>query len=116
MGKLINQTNGLNLEIELADTFFKRFLGLMGRKSIGEHEGLLFILDQPSRLDAGIHMLFMRFDIAVIWLSEEKVVVDKALAVKWHLSYLPNAKAKYFLETSTAQFDHFNIGDQIEME
>lgn len=116
MGKLLNQTNNVNLDIELANTFFKRFLGLMGRKSIGKSEGLLFILDKASKLDAGIHMFFMRFDIAVIWLSEQKIVVDKALAKKWHPSYLPSDKAKYFLETHPSQFENFNVGDQVEIE
>lgn len=115
MGNLINLANQTELSIEYADTFFKRFLGLMGKKSIEEAYGLLFVLDKPSKLDAGIHMFFMRFDIAVLWLSEDLTIIDKALAKKWHPSYLPKEKAKYFLETHPSQLDHFSEGDQIKV-
>ena len=60
-------------------------------------------------------MLFMRFDIAVIWLSPELKVVDKALAKKWHLSYMPEKPAKYYLETHQDQLENFAIDDQIEI-
>jgi hypothetical protein len=43
------------------------------------------------------------------------VVVDKAFAKKWHASYLPGKKAKYFLETHPSQLDNFNIGDQVQI-
>ena len=115
MGKLINKTKGEELQIHYADTFFSRFLGLMGKKSIGENEGLLFVMDKPSRLDAGIHMFFMRFDIAVVWISENYKVVDKTYAKKWHPSYLPKVKAKYFLETHPSQLGNFSEGDIVEI-
>lgn len=115
MGKLFNQTNGNSINIEFADTFFKRFLGLMGRKSIEETDGLLFVLNKPSIMDAGIHMFFMRFDIAVIWLAEDLTVIDKILAKKWHPSYVPKKKAKYFLETHLSQLNKFSEGDQMEI-
>jgi uncharacterized membrane protein (UPF0127 family) len=115
MEELINKTNGIRLEINRADTFFKRFLGLMGRKRIANMEGLLFMLKKPSKFDAAIHMLFMNFDIAVIWLSDDFVVIDQTLAKKWHLSYMPKDKAKYYLETHPSQLANFTEGDHLEL-
>jgi uncharacterized membrane protein (UPF0127 family) len=115
MSSLINQSNNITLEIEVADSFLKRFLGLMGRKSIEKNEGLLFILDKPTKLDATIHMFFMRFDIAVIWLSEDQKVVDTAYAKRWHPSYMPKEKAKFFIEAHPSQLANFTIGDQVKL-
>jgi len=115
--KLTTQSN-LNpvvLSVEWADTFFSRFMGLMGRKDIDQSTGLVLVLDKESRINAAIHMLFMRFNIAVIWLSEDFKVIDKIIAKKWHLSYQPQAAAKYILETNPANFSLFDIGDKIQI-
>lgn len=104
------------LSVEWADSFFSRFLGLMGRKEIFPNTGLVLVLDSPSKLNAAIHMLFMRFDIATIWISPENIVIDKVLAKKWHLSYQPKAQALYVLETHPDNFVNFSIGDQISFK
>lgn len=53
------------LTIEMADTFFSRFCGLMGRKGLPEGQGLLLA---PC---SSVHMCFMRFSIDVIYLNKE---------------------------------------------
>lgn len=53
------------LHIEIADSFFGRFLGLMGRKKIPSGQGLL-LTDCNS-----IHMCFMRFRIDAVYLDKE---------------------------------------------
>ena len=66
--------NDTTLEIELADNFFKRFCGLMFRKRLEQGRGLLLA---PCN---GVHMLFMRFFIDVVYLDEnfciKKIVRD----------------------------------------
>jgi len=52
------------LQIEVADSFFRRFLGLMGRKRIANGTGLLIA---PCN---SIHMCFMRFKIDVVYLDK----------------------------------------------
>ena len=61
--------NGATLEVELADNFWKRFCGLMFRRRLAENRGLLL-----APCD-GVHMLFMRFAIDVIY-------IDKDLCIK----------------------------------
>ncbi len=56
------------VQIEIADSFLQRFLGLMGRKKIPRGQGLLL---SPCN---SIHMLFMRFSIDAVYLDKNCVV------------------------------------------
>jgi uncharacterized membrane protein (UPF0127 family) len=96
-------------------SFFDRFKGLMLQKEIGEQEGLLLVQERESRLDSSIHMLFMNFDIAAIWLDKELVVVGKTLARKWALSYFPPNPAQYVLETHPDRLSDFEPGDVLKL-
>ena len=49
---------------ELADTFFKRLIGLLNRKSLDKGEALIL---SPSNC---IHSFFMRFSIDVLFLDQ----------------------------------------------
>ena len=51
------------LSVEEADTFLKRFLGLMGRGKLPQGQGLLL---SPC---SSVHMCFMRFSIDVLYLD-----------------------------------------------
>ncbi len=53
------------LHIEIADTFWRRFLGLMGRKNIAPSQALLLY---PC---SSIHMCFMRFPIDVAYIKRQ---------------------------------------------
>lgn len=88
----------------------------MFRPSLSQEEGLLLVQNQESRLDAAIHMFFMGFDIAAIWLDAQKKVVDAKIARRWRPYYMPQAPAQFILEVSTFWIDHFNIGDQVDFE
>lgn len=62
------------LKIEVADTFLKRFLGLMFRKKLNPGQGLLLTNCNS------IHMFFMRFAIDVVYIDKnlciKKIVTD----------------------------------------
>ena len=66
--------NDTTIEVELADNFLKRLRGLMFRERLEPGRGLLLA---PC---TGVHMLFMRFAIDVIYLDEhfciKKIVRD----------------------------------------
>lgn len=114
---LQNQTNPLPAPIQAGycDAFFDRFRGLMLRPGLREREGLLLVEARESRVNAAIHMLFMRFDIAVIWMDDRFRVVDAQLARRWNLSYAPARPARYTLETRPEYLSEFHPGDQICM-
>ncbi len=54
------------LHIEFADTFWRRFFGLMGRKNIAPSHGLLI---EPC---SGVHTCFMRFAVDVVYLKHRE--------------------------------------------
>lgn len=56
------------LHVEIANTFFRRFLGLMGRKSIAPFHALLLF---PC---SSVHMCFMRFAIDVAFLKRRESI------------------------------------------
>lgn len=86
----------------------------MLKPDIGRQEGILLVERRDSRMDTAIHMLFMRFDIAVVWINSELTVVDTRLARKWQAVLIPAIPARYVLETHPEQFASFKIGDRVE--
>lgn len=94
-------------------SFWCKFRGLMFRAALPEEEGLLFVYTRPSRMDTTIHMFFMRFPIATVWLDAEGVVVDKVLAKPWRPAYAPQAPAQYFIEASPSLLNRVMIGDRL---
>ena len=100
----------------VCDLFASRLRGLMFTRSIHPEEGILLIHHQDSRLDASIHMLFMFYDLGIIWINSHKEVVDTTLAKKWRPIYVPSAPAYYTLETHPAQLENYKIGDKLEFQ
>nr|MBN1228139.1 DUF192 domain-containing protein [Anaerolineae bacterium] len=98
------------------ESYWCKFKGLMLRKHLPEDEGLLFVYKRESKLDTSIHMLFMNFAIATIWLDASGVVVDKVLAKPWRLAYAPARPAQYFVEAPPSLLDRVIIGDRLVFE
>lgn len=69
--KIINLRNNVVLadKAQRADSFLKRLIGLLNRKSLDEGEALIL---QPSNC---IHMFFMRFSIDVLFLDKNDRIV-----------------------------------------
>jgi uncharacterized membrane protein (UPF0127 family) len=95
------------MKIILADTFFKRFMGLMCKKDI--EDGLLF----TNLTDSSIHTMFMRFEIDVYFLDENKIIYDKVTLKPWKF-YKPKKQARYILETKKNKLK-LEIGDSLDL-
>jgi len=97
--RLINQSKPANpeIQIQLCKSFASRLKGYMFHPQIGDYEGILLSYPKASRVDSSIHMLFMNFDLAVIWMDEEYRVVDKILAKKWKPFYASAIAAAHVL-------------------
>ncbi len=67
-------------------------------------------------MDTSIHMLFMFFAIATVWLDKNGVVVDKVLAKPWRLAYAPHKPAQYFIEARPSLLDRVQIGDRLSFD
>lgn len=105
---ILNKTNNelINIKITYADNFLKRFKGLMGKKDID------FALLFCNLKDSGIHTHFMRFDIDVYFLDENKVVFEKTTLNPWKF-YRPEKRAKFILETKKDVLK-IEIGDKLD--
>ncbi|MDK2853498.1 MAG: uncharacterized protein PWQ92_392 [Thermococcaceae archaeon] len=112
---LINKTKGKtwNGKVRVADTFFRRFKGLMLKPTIDY--ALVFILPAETRINASIHMFFMLQSIDVIFLNSSKEVVDLKRARPWRV-YVPRESAKYIIEAPVGVIEYLNaeIGDEID--
>lgn len=112
--KNTTRSDGPVIRAAACRSFLCQFKGLMFRRFLAADEGLLLVQKRDSRLDASIHMFFMRIDLAVIWIDSAGQVVDVRLAQRWHPAYLPAKPARYILETSKENLDVFRIGDYVQ--
>ncbi|HEX5807696.1 MAG TPA: DUF192 domain-containing protein [Anaerolineales bacterium] len=104
------------LRIKYCDTFITQLRGLTFRSQLGRDEGLLLVGKRDSRLDSSIHMLFVPFDLSVIWISSDMQVVDKVLARSWRPAYFSKHPAKYALELHPDRWGDFEPGDGVEFK
>lgn len=104
------------LLIKYCDTFFTQLRGLTFRSRLGRDEGLILVGRRDSRLDSSIHMLFVPFDLSVIWVNSRMQVVDKVLAKSWRPAYFSKQPARYVLEIHPDRWGDFEIGDGVEFK
>ncbi|HYF64308.1 MAG TPA: DUF192 domain-containing protein [Herpetosiphonaceae bacterium] len=92
--RIANQTRGsvLATQAELADSFLKRGLGLMGRRSLPEGGGLILY---PNN---NIHMFFMRFPIDVLFVDRDHRVVGLRHTFKPWRPFAAARAARYTIE------------------
>ncbi|MFZ5352195.1 MAG: DUF192 domain-containing protein [Bacillota bacterium] len=98
--------------ISIADSFFKRFKGLMGRKNMAKSEGLMLMSCNS------IHTFFMRFPIDVVFLDMDYVVISIKECIKpWRLVNIVK-KAYIVVELPEGAIEHKNIsvGDRLIMK
>jgi uncharacterized membrane protein (UPF0127 family) len=98
-GKIVIAEN-----VEVAESFGSKALGLMFRKSLPHGSAMLFIFDKPGK--HGIWMPFMRFPIDIVFLDSRKRVVglhERAKPISFRSGktwkvYYPDEPAKYVIE------------------
>jgi uncharacterized membrane protein (UPF0127 family) len=112
---LVNRTTGESLaeRVRLCDTFWKKLQGLMFRPALDPDEAYVFVYHRESITEVTIHMFFVFFPIAVLWLDAQKRVVDTALAKPFCPYYAPQRPAQYFVESVPGVMDRVNIGDEL---
>ena len=111
-----NKTITEPLQIKYCDTFFTQLRGFTFRSHIARAEGLLLVGKRDSRIDSSIHMLFVPFDLTVIWINSALQVVDKVLAKSWRPAYFSKRPARYVLEIHPDRWGDFEVGDGVEFK
>ncbi|HLE90721.1 MAG TPA: DUF192 domain-containing protein [Anaerolineales bacterium] len=103
-------------QIKFCDTFLSQLRGLTFRSRLAREEGLLLVGTRDSRLDSSIHMLFVSFNLTVVWINSEMKVVDKVLARPWRPAYFSRQPARYVLEVHPERWGDFEIGDRLQFK
>lgn len=111
-----NKNRGMTglIRAKYCDTFLTQLRGLTLRPRLALNEGLVLVGTRDSRLDSSIHMLFVSFDLCVVWINSQMQVVDKVLAKSWRPAYFSKQPAKYVLEVHPDRWDEFQIGDTVQ--
>ncbi|MCK4315688.1 MAG: DUF192 domain-containing protein [Anaerolineae bacterium] len=110
-----NETQGERLlgRVSRCASFLCRLRGLTFRRHLGDDEGLLLVGRRESRADAAIHMFFVFFPIAAVWLDGGGRVVDVRMARPFRPLYVPSAPARDVLEGPPGLLERVRIGDQL---
>ena len=102
--------NGKRLfsDTRVADTFWKRFFGLMGRRGMGAEEALLLIGC------SGIHTCFMRFAIDAVYLDADFRVLSRQTVAPWRIGRFVKG-AKHVVEVVKGKSEVFEIGFPVQI-
>jgi uncharacterized membrane protein (UPF0127 family) len=88
----------------VADTDSLRELGLVGRKSLGKNEAMLFVFDKSGRY--GWWAKGMLFSTDIVWIDEGGLIVEIERDVSpksYPKSFINTLNSKYVLEMNAGQ-------------
>lgn len=100
-------------DVEVADTPAGRAAGLMFRRGLS---GAL-VLDAGRETRDGIHMLFVRFPIDVVFLDADKRIVGLAEGLRpWLGTAFPRGRFRYAVElpAGAAGRSKLKVGDRLD--
>lgn len=99
IGSKVIMIDSVPIQVEIADTYQKRTLGLSGRTKLAPGRGMFFEFEESDMY--AIWMKDMKFNIDILWFDEE----GKIIFIKENVSpntypetFKPTIPAKYVLE------------------
>lgn len=115
---IINHSRRLKkpLTADYCESFFCKLRGLALRRKLVAGHGLMLVYGSESRLNTGIHMLGMFFDLTIVWLDRNAKVVDVRRARRWRSFLFPRKPACYVIECGVSRYEDFRIGDKLAFE
>ena len=94
---------------------FSRSRGLRFAKRLKTGEAIILVANEESIMETTIDMFFVFFPIDVLWLNEEKEVVDIKRNVKpFTPVVVPRKPAKYVIELKKGVTDNIKLNDKLE--
>lgn len=94
--------------VDMADTFVKRFFGLMGKKSIPADK-TLFITPCNS-----IHTFFMRFSMIAVFVDENMIVKKVVKDMRpWDLAFAFSAKDVFEFINEGNEDLEISVGEKV---
>ena len=95
--------------VVIAESYWSRFWGLMGRRTLAEDEGLLI---EPC---SSIHTMFMRFAIDVVFLDREHRIVKVATVPPFRAALGRGAHTVLEIPAGTAKRNGLEVGDALSL-
>jgi hypothetical protein len=72
-------------------------------------------MPKESVAQTSIHMFFVFFSIAAVWVNEQGLVTSTQLAKSWRPFYASPKPAKYVIETSPDFLNQISEGDEVDL-
>ena len=114
--KVIRRGTGEMLleNVKWCESWFCKLRGLQFRRNLKPGEALILVHPKESVRSTSIHMFFVFFPIAAIWINSQGVVTSAQLAKPWRPYYASPTPACFVLETTPDFLDTISIGDEVE--
>ena len=88
--------------------------GLQFRLRLQPGEALILIEPYDSTVNSSIHMFFVFFPIAAVWINTQGHVTSAQLAKPWRPYYASPTPACYVLETAPDFLNQVAVGDEVD--
>lgn len=95
-------------DVKIANTFWKRFKGLMFKKNMSPNEAILL------KNCSCIHTCFMRFPIDVVYLDNDFRVLKTESVQPWRIGSFVKG-AKHIIEIKYGKAEKFQLGYPIHL-
>jgi uncharacterized membrane protein (UPF0127 family) len=93
---------------------FCRLIGLQYRRQLTPGEALILVHPTDSVVTSSIHMFFVFFPIAAVWINGQGRVTSAQLAKPWRPYYASPEPARYVLETEPSFLERIRVGDEVD--
>lgn len=93
-----------------------RLRGLQFRRNLKQGEAIILVKDKDSIANSSIHMFFVFFPIAAIWVNKKGKVTSAQLAKPWRPYYASPEPATYVIESTPEILEKVNVGDFLEFQ
>ncbi|HEX7974645.1 MAG TPA: DUF192 domain-containing protein [Anaerolineales bacterium] len=114
--KVVQRRTG-NILVESArwcQSWLCKLRGFQFHRRLEPGEALILVEKEDTIAKSSIHMFFVFFPIAAIWINEQGRVTSAQLAKPWRPFYVSPAPARYVLEAAPSLLDKVSVGDEIE--
>jgi uncharacterized protein len=91
-----------------------RLRGLQYRRRLEPGEALILVKQRDSIINSSIHMLWVFFPIAAVWINSTGRVTSARLAKPWHPYYASSEPARYVLEAAPELLERIKVGDELD--
>ena len=91
-----------------------RLRGFQFKRRLEPGEALLLAHPAESVALSAIHMFFVFFPIAAIWIDNRGKVTSATLARPWRPYYASVTPARYVLESSPELLDRISVGVEVD--